>query len=73
MVTPNPLTDLSFKDYLSTFQKDTEFEKKPYAKFYNEAMSKHRDQMYSLMSEVNQQKKKIIHHLRISEEDIPIP
>lgn len=66
------MSNISFKDYVSTFSKDKS-SKSPISKFYSDAIQRHREQMYSQMSEVTNQKKKIIHHLRISEEDIPIP
>lgn len=41
---PEDLTmNVSFKDYISTFARVEEFTSKPYAKFYTEAIDKHRE------------------------------
>lgn len=40
------VSELSFKDYVSTFVRGEEV----YAKFYQKAIRKHREQVYSQMS-----------------------
>jgi hypothetical protein len=48
---PEDLTmNVSFKDYISTFARVEEFTSKPYAKFYTEAIDKHREQLVSQIS-----------------------
>jgi hypothetical protein len=42
-----PLSELSFKDYVSTFSKQEDFANKPYAKFYSDAIKRHREQLYT--------------------------
>ena len=62
--------DVSFKDYITTFAKDDEFSQKPYAKFYSEAIDRHRSELLHQISITNSQRKKIIHNLRISEDEL---
>jgi len=65
--------DVSFKDYISTFAQEEEFSQKPYAKFYSQAIDKHSQQMLTQISMSHHQKQKIINHLRLSEDEIPLP
>lgn len=45
--------DVSFKDYITTFAKDDEFSQKPYAKFYSEAIDRHRSELLNQISITN--------------------
>ena len=67
------LNELSFKDYVHSFQREQDFTEKPYAKFYANAIKKHREQIYTQMSQVRDQKSKFIDNLRISEDDMLLP